>query len=131
MAGRPTGSGGAAVEPLLPDPASERSSAPAGLLGAGPSPSATARSRALAGGLRPERVPAQPSRAAFKQLATDLSPFVPAPATPAGLHFVRPELVVEVQFNEMTTVGVLRQPSLKGLRDDVEPASVGWSDELT
>ncbi len=68
--------------------------------------------------------------AAFKELAWDTSPFVPPPNPPAGLNFVRPQLVVEVLFNEVTTVGVLRQPSLKGVRDDVAPSSVGWSDEL-
>ncbi len=61
---------------------------------------------------------------------SETSPFVPPPAAPAEIHFVRPELVVEVMFNEMTTAGALRQPSLKGLRNDVEPADVGWSDEL-
>jgi len=67
---------------------------------------------------------------AFKDLATETSPFVPPPAPPPGLHVVRPELVVEVLFNEMTTAGVLRQPSLKGIRDDVPPASALWSGEL-
>jgi len=37
---------------------------------------------------------------------------------------------VEVAFNEVTSVGVLRQPSLKGLRDDVDPTQVGWTAEL-
>lgn len=68
--------------------------------------------------------------AAFGELACDVSPFVPPPAPPAGVHFVRPQIVVEVLFNEITTVGVLRQPSLKGLRDDVEPESVRWTEEL-
>jgi bifunctional non-homologous end joining protein LigD len=67
----------------------------------------------------------------FKELVTKISPFVPPPQPPPGLHFVQPELVVEVLFNEMTTVGVLRQPSLKGIRNDTAPATVGWSDELT
>ncbi len=67
---------------------------------------------------------------AFKELASQTSPFVPPPQLPPGLHFVRPELVVEVLFNEMTSVGVLRQPSLKGLRNDVEPGDVGWTEEL-
>lgn len=67
---------------------------------------------------------------AFAGLASDASPFVPPPAPPAALHCVRPELVVEVMFSEVTRAGVLRQPSLKGLRDDVEPARVTWTDEL-
>ncbi|MFN2505440.1 MAG: ATP-dependent DNA ligase [Acidimicrobiales bacterium] len=66
---------------------------------------------------------------AFKDLVTETSAFVRPPPVPP-LHFVRPNLVVEVMFNEMTTAGVLRQPSLKGLRDDVDPASVGWTEEL-
>ena len=65
----------------------------------------------------------------FKDLATESSPFVPPPVPPP-LHFVRPTLVVEVMFNEMTTAGVLRQPSLKGLRNDVEAVDVRWSEEL-
>lgn len=38
--------------------------------------------------------------------------------------FVDPELVVEVQFREWTPDGVLRQPSLEGLRDDKPPDEV-------
>lgn len=65
----------------------------------------------------------------FEDLAADTSPFVPPPPLPP-LHLVRPSVVAEVMFNEMTTAGLLRQPSLKGLRNDVDPASVGWSEEL-
>lgn len=67
---------------------------------------------------------------AFRDLTTEASPFVTPPSPPADVHFVRPELVAEVMFTEMTTTGVLRQPSLKGLRTDVDPATVGWTDEL-
>ena len=66
----------------------------------------------------------------FKTSAAAVSPFVPPPAPPGGIHFVTPALVAEVAFNEMTTSGVLRQPSLKGLRDDVTPEAVVWTDEL-
>jgi len=68
---------------------------------------------------------------AFADLASETSPFVPPPPVPAGVHFVRPASVVEVMFNEVTTAGVLRQPSVKGLRDDVDPATVGWTEELS
>ncbi|MGI8776722.1 MAG: ATP-dependent DNA ligase [Acidimicrobiales bacterium] len=64
----------------------------------------------------------------FRQLAAETSPFANTPGAP--LHYVRPTVVVEVMFNEVTVAGVLRQPSLKGLRDDVDPATVGWTDEL-
>jgi bifunctional non-homologous end joining protein LigD len=67
---------------------------------------------------------------AFRDSARENPTFVTPPAPPRGLHFVYPALVVEVVFNEMTTAGVLRQPSLKGLRDDVTPDSVVWTDEL-
>ena len=67
---------------------------------------------------------------AFKDLASPSSPFVGDPPPPRGVHFVRPELVVEVMFNEVTSAGILRQPSIKGLRNDVDPAGVAWTDEL-
>ncbi|MGQ0742856.1 MAG: non-homologous end-joining DNA ligase [Acidimicrobiales bacterium] len=60
----------------------------------------------------------------------ETSPFVAPPAPPGGLHFVRPGLVVEVMFHEMTTAGVLRQPSFKGLRNDLRPEEVVWTEEL-
>lgn len=50
-------------------------------------------------------------------LARWTSPFAPAPAI-EGAHWVRPELVVEVRFNEWTEAGRLRQPSYVGLRED-------------
>jgi bifunctional non-homologous end joining protein LigD len=65
----------------------------------------------------------------FAELATEADPFVDRPKTPK-LHLVRPEIVVEVKFTEMTSVGVLRQPSLKGVRNDVDPADVVWTAEL-
>jgi bifunctional non-homologous end joining protein LigD len=70
-------------------------------------------------------------RSAFKDLASVTSAFVPPPAPPKSVHFVRPLVVVEVMFNEFTNMGVLRQPSIKGLRDDVDPAAVGWTDEIS
>ncbi len=39
-----------------------------------------------------------------------------------GAHWVRPELVCEVEFLEMTDGGKLRAPSFKGLRTDKLPA---------
>lgn len=66
----------------------------------------------------------------LKNLASDASPFVPPPSAPKSLHFVTPSVVVEVMFNEATGAGVLRQPSVKGVRNDVDPATVGWTDEM-
>ena len=45
------------------------------------------------------------------------SPFVNAPARMAAI-WVKPVLVAQVRYNEMTSGGVLRQPSFLGLRDD-------------
>jgi len=67
-------------------------------------------------------------RAELKDLATDTSPFANPPQ--AALHHVRPTVVVEVMFTEVTSAGVLRQPSIKGVRNDVDPAEVGWTQEL-
>lgn len=59
--------------------------------------------------------------------ARDTSPFDdPVPHDDAV--FTAPELVVEVQFSEWTPEGVLRQPSLKGLRDDKDPSDVHRED---
>ena len=43
---------------------------------------------------------------------------------PKLTHFVEPRLVARVDFTERTNAGTLRQPSYKGLRDDVAPADV-------
>ncbi len=58
--------------------------------------------------------------------AVDSSPFVdelPAPVRRLA-RFVRPELVVEVQFGEWTGDGRLRHPSYLGERTDKDPATV-------
>lgn len=51
------------------------------------------------------------------------SPFAD-PVPGRGHTFVDPELVVEVQFSEWTSDGLLRQPSYKGLRNDKDAADV-------
>ncbi|MCU1586744.1 MAG: polymerase LigD, ligase domain protein [Frankiales bacterium] len=39
-------------------------------------------------------------------------------------HWVKPEVVVDVDFTEWTRDGRLRHPSYKGIRDDIDPATV-------
>ena len=63
----------------------------------------------------------------LRALATAVdSPFVSA--LPAGeaakAHFVRPELVGEVEFGEWTAAGRLRHPTWRGLRPDKAPHEV-------
>ena len=59
-------------------------------------------------------------------LHTDDSPFHPAlpRAEAKGVTYVRPELVGEVRYGEMTADGHLRHPSWRGLRPDKDPADV-------
>jgi bifunctional non-homologous end joining protein LigD len=64
----------------------------------------------------------------FAQIEVPASPFVNPPR--ARLHWVRPLLVVEVAYTEVTEAGTLRQPSIKGLRTDVIATDVTWDDEI-
>ncbi len=64
----------------------------------------------------------------FAQIEVESSPFVNPPR--ARLHWVRPLLVVEVAYTEVTEAGTLRQPSIKGLRTDVIATDVTWDDEI-
>ena len=53
------------------------------------------------------------------------APFAGAPPrTRERAHWVTPQLVVQVRFNEWTADGKLRQPIYLGLRDDVDPRQV-------
>ena len=53
------------------------------------------------------------------------SPFVDAPrAVASKATWVKPVLVAQVRYNEMTEAGILRQPSFLGLRDDKSASDV-------
>ena len=56
-------------------------------------------------------------------LAAGSSPFA-GRQPPKLTHFVEPRLVARVGFTERTSAGTLRQPSYKGLRDDLAPEDV-------
>ena len=67
----------------------------------------------------------------LKPLEVKTSPFAETPKTNEKAHWVKPEVVVEVKFNEWTADRRLRQPIFLGVRDDkaakevaLEPTSV-------
>lgn len=65
-------------------------------------------------------------RAELDSSAVPDSPFAAAPKHPAlrGARWARPSHVVQVAYTEWTPEGRLRQPSLLGRREDVDPAEV-------
>ena len=61
----------------------------------------------------------------LKPLERKTSPFEETPKTNEKAHWVKPEIVVEVKFNEWTADRRLRQPIFLGVRDDKDPEEVG------
>jgi len=62
-----------------------------------------------------------------RQLSTlrrTTSPFIDAPRRREAVVWVKPVLVAQVRYNEMTDAGVLRQPAFLGLRDDKDARDV-------
>jgi DNA ligase D-like protein (predicted ligase) len=57
-------------------------------------------------------------------LEVPASPFADARISRRGVHWVRPELVAEIEFTEWTTDGKLRHPRFEGLRHDKAPREV-------
>jgi ATP-dependent DNA ligase len=71
--------------------------------------------------------------ALLRQLAAKLkrrerrtAPFADAPTrgTSNGVHWVKPDLVAEVEFTEWSDDGMLRHPAFKGLRVDKKATDV-------
>jgi bifunctional non-homologous end joining protein LigD len=61
-------------------------------------------------------------------LAREDSPFT-GRQPPKETRFVEPRLVCVVDYSEVTNTKTLRQPSYKGLRDDIAPEDVGPPEE--
>lgn len=58
--------------------------------------------------------------ARLKKLEQPRRPFaeMPAGTTGRGVHWVQPQLVTQVEFNNWTDAGILRQAAFQGLRED-------------
>src|SRR5262245_3683663 len=66
-------------------------------------------------------------RQRLSTLELEQPPFTKAVGLPRlGVHWVRPEIVVEVAFMEWTSHGKLRHPRLLGLRTDKAAIEVTW-----
>jgi bifunctional non-homologous end joining protein LigD len=64
----------------------------------------------------------------FTQIQVPTSPFVNPPRL--ALHWVRPVLVAEIAYSEITEAGTVRQPSVKGLRTDAIASEVVFDEDL-
>ena len=60
----------------------------------------------------------------LRPLHRKVSPFAPGPLPSGPVHWVAPQLVVQVGFSEWTEAGLLRHPRYLGLRDDKSPLEV-------
>ena len=65
----------------------------------------------------------------LSRLERKTPPFEHPPRTNERAHWTRPEVVVEVKFNEWTADGRLRQPIFLGVRDDKPAREVGREPE--
>jgi bifunctional non-homologous end joining protein LigD len=60
----------------------------------------------------------------LKKIETKTSPFEKPRLREANIHWVKSELVAEIEFSSWTNDGILRQPSFKGLREDKRSTQV-------
>ncbi len=61
---------------------------------------------------------------ALERIRRPTSPFAAGIMPPRGAVFVEPVIVVEVRFAHWTDAGVVRAPSFRGVRADIDPRSV-------
>ncbi|EWG98299.1 DNA ligase D [Halomonas sp. BC04] len=62
--------------------------------------------------------------ATLQELEVEHSPFHDSVPDSRSAHWVRPELVIEVEFTERTRDGRLRHPAFRGLREDRNPEEI-------
>ncbi|AMC99742.1 DNA ligase D [Halomonas chromatireducens] len=62
--------------------------------------------------------------ATLQELEVKRSPFHGGVPDSRSVHWVRPELVIEVEFTERTRDGRLRHPAFRGLREDRNPKEI-------
>lgn len=60
----------------------------------------------------------------LQKIERKTSPFAAEPKPNAPVHWVRPELVCEMNFSEWTSDGSMRQPQFVGMRSDKNPTAV-------
>ncbi|MEJ0105210.1 MAG: hypothetical protein WDO19_22795 [Bacteroidota bacterium] len=60
----------------------------------------------------------------MKKLVAGKSPLLPAPKANGPVTWIKPVLVCEVKFTEITKEGILRHPVYKGLRPDKNSRAV-------
>ena len=60
----------------------------------------------------------------LRSLERPNSPFHAAVPTTRGIHWVQPQLVVDIEYSERTRDGRLRQPSYRGVREDRDPIEI-------
>lgn len=60
----------------------------------------------------------------LKKYETDESSFALKSPRGAGIHWIEPKLVAEVEFSQWTKDGLLRAPVFQGLRTDKKPAAI-------
>ena len=65
----------------------------------------------------------------MRKLEAKQSPFADPVTDAKTAHWIRPEMVVEVEFTERTRDGRLRHPTWRGLREDRDAQEIRWTGE--
>src|SRR5690606_14360708 len=68
----------------------------------------------------------------LRELEMETPPFAFSPSLEMvrGAHWVKPELVADIEFTEWTRDGVLRHPVFRGLREDRNPTEIMLATEF-